>query len=85
MLFRSDTITINPFSIHDSYEKVEKALAHKGVSVIVSKAPCIFLPDFKEKINKKMVITVDPDKCNTCANHEDKSLACSRCWVWPWV
>lgn len=73
--------TINPFNIHDSYEKVERALAHNGVSVIVSKAPCIFLPDFKEKINKKMVIAVDPLKCNTCANHEDKTLACSRCHI----
>lgn len=73
--------TINPFNIHDSYDKVEKALAHKGVSVIVSKAPCIFLPDFKDKVNKRMKIVVDPDKCNTCANHEDKLLACSRCYA----
>lgn len=72
--------TINPFNIHDGYEKVEKAMAHQGVSVIVSKAPCIFLPDFKEKIDKKMKVVVDPEKCNTCANHSDASLSCSRCY-----
>lgn len=72
---------INPFSIRDSYEKVEKAMNHRGVSVIVSKAPCIFLPDFKDGLNTKRIIKVDPNKCNTCANHSDVSLACSRCYA----
>ncbi len=71
--------TINPFVVRDSFEKVNKALAHQGVSVLVSKAPCIFLPDFKEKIDKKMRIVIDPTRCNSCSNHEDHSLACSRC------
>lgn len=72
---------INPFNIKDSYEKVEKAIAHKGVSVLVSKAPCIFLPDFKNLPKQKTIIKVDPQKCNTCANHSDESLACSRCYA----
>lgn len=72
--------TINPFNVNESYEKVEKAMAHTGVSVIVSKAPCIFLPDFKNKIDKKLKIAVNPALCNTCANHEDTTLACSRCY-----
>ena len=70
--------TFNPFDIRDGFVKLNKAMSHKGVSVIISKAPCIFLPDFKEKTNKKMKIVVDENLCNTCANHEDVSLACSR-------
>ncbi len=73
--------TINPFNIKDSFEKLNKAMSFQGVSVIVSKAPCIFLPDFKNKIDKKMKIVVDPNRCNSCANHEDHSLACSRCYA----
>ncbi|MBK8925490.1 MAG: FAD-dependent oxidoreductase [Crocinitomicaceae bacterium] len=71
---------INPFNITDSFEKLNRAMAHKGVSVLISKAPCIFLPDYKEKVEKNLRIYIDPNKCNTCANHEDKSLACSRCY-----
>lgn len=73
--------TINPFSIHDSFEKVNKAIAHQGVSVVIAKAPCIFLPDFKNKMDKQMKIVVDPTRCNSCANHEDVSLSCSRCYA----
>lgn len=71
--------TINPFDIRASFRKLKEAMAHKGVSVIIAKSPCIFLNSFKEKINKKMQIAVDPTLCNSCANHEDHSLACSRC------
>lgn len=73
--------SINPFNIRESFEKVDKAMNYQGVSVVVSKAPCVFLPDFKEKIDKKLRIVVDPDLCNSCANHEDHSLACSRCYM----
>ncbi|NUM31497.1 MAG: FAD-dependent oxidoreductase [Bacteroidetes bacterium] len=72
---------INPYNIRESYEKVEKAINHKGVSVIVSKAPCIYLPEFKVGVNTKRVIKVDPEKCNTCANHDDVSITCSRCYT----
>ncbi len=70
--------SFNPFDLKDSFHKLNKAMEHKGVSVVVSKAPCIFLPDFKEKIDKKMKIVVDEHLCNTCANHSDISLSCSR-------
>lgn len=73
--------TINPFSIRDSFYKVEKAMAHKGVSVIVSKAPCIFLPEYVTQSKQKTIIKVDHTKCNTCANHLDEELACSRCYA----
>ncbi|MCX6296007.1 MAG: FAD-dependent oxidoreductase, partial [Bacteroidetes bacterium] len=73
--------TINPFNVNESYEKVNNAMEHEGVSVLVSRAPCIFLPDFKDKIDKRMKIVVDPNRCNTCENHEDSSLSCSRCYA----
>lgn len=72
--------TINPFDLRDSIDKLKKAMDHSGVSVVVAKSPCIFLPDFKEKINRKRIIKVDESKCNSCANHSDMSLHCSRCY-----
>lgn len=71
---------INPFNLRDSFMKFNTAMENTGVSVIISKSPCIFLPDFKEKMDKRMKITVDENLCNTCANHEDVSIACSRCY-----
>ncbi len=71
--------TINPFNVSESISKVNKAMSHHGVSVLVSKAPCIFLPEFKDVMNTKMRIVVDPSRCNTCENHNDTSLSCSRC------
>ncbi len=73
--------TINPFNIRDSFEKVNKAVAHQGVSVLVSKSPCIFLTDLNVKLEKKLKITVDANRCNSCGNHEDHSLSCSRCYA----
>ena len=73
--------TINPFSIRESFEKVNIAMHHNGVSVLIARAPCIFLPDFKDRIDKKAKIVVDEKLCNFCANHEDISLSCSRCYA----
>ncbi len=73
--------TINPFNIPESFKQLDKAMKHNGVSVVIAKAPCIFLPDYKEKIDKQMRIIVDANLCNSCANHEDHSLACSRCYA----
>ena len=73
--------TINPFNIRDGFTKLNKAMAHKGVSVVISKISMYVLPDFKEKIDKKKKIVVDENLCNTCGNHEDISLACSRCYA----
>ncbi len=73
--------TINPFNIKESFEQVNKAMLHKGVSVLVSRAPCIFLPDLINKPNKKFKIEIDPARCNSCENHEDITLSCSRCYA----
>ncbi len=71
--------TITPFNLRDSFPKIEQALKTKGVSVIISKAPCIFLPEFLEEMPGTYRVEVDPSLCNTCANHEDEELHCSRC------
>ncbi|MCX6290262.1 MAG: thiamine pyrophosphate-dependent enzyme [Bacteroidetes bacterium] len=73
--------TINPFDLKESIAKLDKAMAHDGVSVIISKEPCIFVHDFREKGVRKMQIAVDPERCNSCANHEDVALSCSRCYA----
>ncbi len=73
---------MDPFDIRDSYKKINEAFAVSGVSVLISKSPCVFLPEFMrsnkndESIRKKVVI--DPSKCNSCHNHADHGLVCSR-------
>jgi len=71
--------TISPFELRDSFRKIETAMQYTGVSVIVSKAPCIFLPDFASAMPEQFRVEVDPGRCNSCANHEDSDIACSRC------
>ncbi len=73
--------TFDPFNIPESYQKVSRAMEHTGVSVLVSRAPCIFLSASKSGKGKKNKIIVDPNLCNTCGNHLDHSLTCSRCYA----
>jgi indolepyruvate ferredoxin oxidoreductase alpha subunit len=73
--------TIDPFNLRDGFAKLNKAMAHEGVSVVIARSPCIFLPEFKDNIDKKMKIVVDENRCNTCGNHEDIALSCSRCYA----
>ena len=70
--------TFLPFDVKDTFKKIEKALAIKGVSVLVSKAPCVFLPDYKNYTKQDSKIIIDADLCNTCHNHTDKGLHCSN-------
>ncbi len=69
--------TISPFNLKDTFEKINRGVQIEGVSVIISKAPCIFVPDFTETRTQRR-IWVDKNKCNTCANHSDLGIACSR-------
>jgi NADPH-dependent glutamate synthase beta subunit-like oxidoreductase len=72
--------SIFPFNLKDSFRKINEALATNGVSVIVAKSPCIFLPEFKDgNIHRKKII-VDHSRCNTCDNHDDMQIACARCY-----
>ncbi|QEC69229.1 FAD-dependent oxidoreductase [Panacibacter ginsenosidivorans] len=74
--------TVNPFNLKITCEKIQSAIVHEGVSVLIAKAPCIFLPEFKERIAgssfTKKVLRVNPDKCNTCFNHCDLQIFCSK-------
>lgn len=69
--------TISPFNLKDTFEKINRGVQAEGVSVIISKAPCIFVPDFSNTQTRRKV-WVDKNKCNTCANHADLGVACSR-------
>ena len=69
---------IMPFDMKDTYNKIEKALATEGVSVLVSKAPCVFLPEYKEFTTQDSNIVIDHTRCNTCHNHSDHEIHCSR-------
>lgn len=70
--------TVMPFDIRDTYKKMEEAMSMPGVSVLVSKSPCVFLPDYKDFIKTDSKIIVDHSKCNTCHNHGDSDIQCSR-------
>ncbi|NUM51912.1 MAG: FAD-dependent oxidoreductase [Flavobacteriales bacterium] len=72
--------SIFPFNLKESFSKINEALATQGVSVIVAKSPCIFLPEFKEGSIYRKKIVVDHSRCNTCDNHEDMQIACARCY-----
>jgi indolepyruvate ferredoxin oxidoreductase, alpha subunit len=70
--------TIMPFDLKKAYSKVEDAMAHDGISVLISKAPCVFLPEYEKFTRQDARIAVDPAKCNTCHNHSDPGIYCSR-------
>ncbi|MBI2969089.1 MAG: FAD-dependent oxidoreductase [Bacteroidetes bacterium] len=69
--------TINPFNLRESYQILKKAMLADGVSVVVAKAPCIFLTGLNLKKFARRKIVIDPERCNSCANHCDMSLSCS--------
>ena len=68
--------TIDPFELNNTCEKVQQAVDFQGVSVLVSKSPCIMLTRLDPRPEQKIV--VDQRKCKTCANHEDPALNCSQ-------
>jgi len=70
--------TLMPFDTTDTYKKIQEAMSHQGVSVIISKAPCVFLPDYLNYTKQDSKIIIDHSKCNTCHNHSDEALVCSK-------
>lgn len=63
----TEVVTINAFDPVTNVEKIQKALAYKGVSVIISKGPCALYYDrLKRKRGEPLSPnTVDPKKCKT--------------------
>ena len=70
--------TLMPFDMKDTYKKVEDAMAQEGVSVLISKAPCVFLPDYINYTKQDSKIIIDHSRCNTCHNHADSEIICSK-------
>jgi indolepyruvate ferredoxin oxidoreductase alpha subunit len=70
--------TLMPFGMKDTYKKIEEAMAQEGVSVLISRASCVFLPDYKVHTENNPRIIIDHGKCNTCHNHSDHGIACSK-------
>jgi indolepyruvate ferredoxin oxidoreductase alpha subunit len=70
--------TIDPNDLSEGYQAIEEALAYSGVSVVIAKSPCVFLPDFKDEFPGLRKIEVDHTLCNVCHNQIDASITCSR-------
>jgi len=68
--------SMDPFNVQDSYQKLVNSMAHKGVSVLISKSPCVILDGYQER--SKTPLYVDSNQCKTCANHDDSALHCSQ-------
>jgi len=70
--------SLMPFDTKDTFNKLKEALDFDGVSVLVSKAPCVFLPDYINFTKQDSKIVIDHDRCNTCYNNADTHAFCSR-------
>ncbi|MGB9736013.1 MAG: indolepyruvate ferredoxin oxidoreductase subunit alpha [bacterium] len=56
--------TVNPYETKPLEKTIKEALAFKGPAVIITKAPCVLLPEFKN--NKPKPFTVKTDLCTGC-------------------
>ncbi len=54
---------IDPFQLKNTQKAVKEALNHDGPSVIVSRAPCVLLPQERKRWAKAPKYTVIPDRC----------------------
>jgi len=72
-------VTVKPLKVRATKKAVEEAVAHQGVSVIISKEPC---PLFARRFapTSKKPFQVNPDKCK---GHMDciKKVACPAMYV----
>ena len=55
---------IDPHEIKESMEVMKEAIALEEMSVVISKAPCVLLPEMKKREHKPFIVS-DPD-CNGC-------------------
>ncbi len=68
--------SVDPFELNNTCDKVKQAVDFQGVSVLVSKSPCVMLTKLDPRPQQKIV--VDQSKCRVCANHDDPDLNCSQ-------
>ncbi len=63
----SNVWVINPYDIKETQKTVKKALEANTTSVIVSRSPCVLLPEFSEIRKPPMVVDTELcDGCRTC-------------------
>ncbi|NQU05446.1 MAG: FAD-dependent oxidoreductase [Calditrichaeota bacterium] len=70
--------SVDPNELNETYRIMEDALAYEGVSVVITKSPCVFLPEYKDDFPGVRKIEVDHDLCNVCHNQDDTAITCSR-------
>jgi indolepyruvate ferredoxin oxidoreductase alpha subunit len=70
--------TIDPFDVKSSVAMLNDAMAYEGVAAVIAKSPCVFLPECKNNIPRRLKIEVDHSRCNTCHNQEDAAIRCSK-------
>jgi indolepyruvate ferredoxin oxidoreductase alpha subunit len=70
--------TVDPFDIKSAFTTLNEAIAFDGVSVVISKSPCLFCEEFTDDLRKDGRIAVHETLCNTCHNQEDAELPCSK-------
>jgi TPP-dependent indolepyruvate ferredoxin oxidoreductase alpha subunit/NADPH-dependent glutamate synthase beta subunit-like oxidoreductase len=59
--------TVNPFDLRETISAVKEAVAFDGVSVIISRAPCLFAMTSEEKeIPGSRYYEVNPGACSVC-------------------
>lgn len=68
--------TINPLSVKKSQEIFEEAIEFKGVSVVISKHPCMLI----KRKKSEAVLGVKQDKCDRCAVCLEE-LACTAIYT----
>ncbi len=56
--------TVNPYETKPLEKTIKEAIAFEGPAVIITKAPCVLLPEFKK--NRSSPFTVKTDLCTGC-------------------
>jgi indolepyruvate ferredoxin oxidoreductase alpha subunit len=67
--------TVNPYNIKASQDVIKEALSTEGVSIVISKQPCVLIVP-----KKKITFMIDPQKCTGCKVCINK-IACPAMFV----
>lgn len=65
--------TVSPYNLRETIIAIKEAIEFDGVSVIISRAPCIFVWSKEEKeLYSSRYYEVNPEKCSNCWMGEDR-------------
>jgi len=67
--------TMDPLDLDQTCTAIHQAMAFEGVSVLISKSPCVMLATASKP---RHPVTVDPALCRRCGNQEAPDLHCSQ-------